>query len=61
MQCRHKGQENGFPQNLHTFNIPRSILLDYMKNADTEKWVSSSIARKCALGNEQETKVAKQS
>jgi hypothetical protein len=35
--------------------------MDYMKNADNEKWLSSSMARKCALGNELETDVAKQS
>jgi hypothetical protein len=42
-----------------TFNVPRYTLLDYVKSADFEERLAVSIGRKCAIGNELETELAK--
>jgi hypothetical protein len=54
-----KGKEMGFLKAAKTVNVSRSTLLDYVKSADFEERLSSSIERKCFLGNELETELLK--
>jgi hypothetical protein len=54
-----KDKEMGFLKAVKTFNVPMSTLLDYVKSANSEERLSSSIGRKCALGNELQIELAK--
>jgi hypothetical protein len=54
-----RDEEMGFLKAAKTFNVPRSTLLDCVKSTDSEERLSSLIGRKCALGNELETELAK--
>jgi hypothetical protein len=47
-----KDNEMGFPKAAKIFNFPRSTLLDYVKSANCEERLSSSVGNRCASGNE---------